>query len=299
MPTPSKGPRLGGSPQHERLILANLAQSLFEHGRITTTETKAKRLRPVAEKLITSAKRGTLHARREVMKVIRDKDVVHKLFAEIGPAMATREGGYLRIVKQLPRKGDNAPMAIIEIITEETVTAQASRTTRRAASQRAAANTDTTSATRRRRGAKAADSAAVTEAAAVEDATPIADEDAADRESASDQVVEAAVEAPAEGAVEVTDAAADDALADDTVVVEESAATEEAPYGEGSHAALDDDSAPEGFPIKGNEDSKLYHVPDSAFYDRTVAEVWFATPEAAEAAGFALPKSQQEDADSE
>src|SRR6478735_8138903 len=138
MPTPSKGPRLGGSPQHERLILANLAQSLFEHGRITTTETKAKRLRPVAEKLITQAKRGTLHARREVMKTIRDKGVVHKLFAEIGPALATREGGYLRIVKVLPRKGDNAPMAIIEIITEETVSSQASRATRTAASRRTA-----------------------------------------------------------------------------------------------------------------------------------------------------------------
>ena len=127
MPTPSKGPRLGGSPAHERLILANLAQSLFEHGRITTTETKAKRLRPVAEKLITSAKRGTLHDRREVLKTIRDKDVVHKLFAEIGPSFATRDGGYIRIVKTLPRKGDNAPMAIIELIDEETVTAAAAR----------------------------------------------------------------------------------------------------------------------------------------------------------------------------
>ena len=290
MPTPSKGPRLGGSPQHERLILANLAQSLFEHGRITTTETKAKRLRPVAEKLITSAKRGTLHARREVMKIIRDKDVVHKLFAEIGPAMATREGGYLRIVKQLPRKGDNAPMAIIEIITEETVSTQASRATRRSASQRSAATTDTAPA-RGRRKAAATTGDAVAASAAVEDATPVADEDAADRESASDQVVEAAVEAPAEGAADVA--------TDADVVVEESAATEDAPYGEGSHAALDDDSAPDGFPIKGNEDSKLYHVPDSSFYDRTIAEVWFATAEAAEAAGFALPKSQQDDADSE
>ena len=134
MPTPTKGPRLGGSPAHERLILANLAQSLFEHGKITTTEAKAKRLRPLAEKLITSAKRGTLHSRREVMKVISDKNVVHTLFAEIAPAVANRPGGYTRIVKLLPRKGDNAPMAIIEIITEETVTSAASRMARRAAS---------------------------------------------------------------------------------------------------------------------------------------------------------------------
>jgi large subunit ribosomal protein L17 len=133
MPTPTKGPRLGGSPAHERLILANLAQSLFEHGRISTTETKAKRLRPYAEKLITAAKRGDLHHRREVMKVIRDKNVVHKLFAEIGPSFETREGGYTRITKTGARKGDNAPMAIIELVSEETVSAAASRVTRRAA----------------------------------------------------------------------------------------------------------------------------------------------------------------------
>ncbi len=140
MPTPSKGPRLGGSPAHERLILANLAQSLFEHGKITTTETKAKRLRPLAEKLITSAKRGTLHSRREVMKVIRDKNVVHILFADIAPAVASRAGGYTRIVKVMPRKGDNAPMAIIEIITEETVTSAASRMARRASSSVGSSN---------------------------------------------------------------------------------------------------------------------------------------------------------------
>jgi len=115
MPTPTKGPRLGGGPAHERLMLANLATSLFEHDRITTTEAKAKRLRPLAEKLITFAKRGDLHARRQVMSVIRDKDVVHKLFADIGPKMAERPGGYTRIIKIGPRKGDNAPMAVIEI----------------------------------------------------------------------------------------------------------------------------------------------------------------------------------------
>ncbi|MEG3615898.1 MULTISPECIES: 50S ribosomal protein L17 [Isoptericola] len=118
MPTPTKGPRLGGSPAHERLMLANLATALFEHGRITTTETKAKRLRPVAERLITFAKRGDLHARRRVQTVVRDKSVVHTLFTEIAPAMAERNGGYTRITKVGNRKGDNAPMAVIELVTE-------------------------------------------------------------------------------------------------------------------------------------------------------------------------------------
>ncbi len=118
MPTPTKGPRLGGGPAHERLILANLATSLFEHKRITTTETKAKRLRPLAERLITFAKRGDLHARRRVMTVVKDKSVVHVLFTEIAPAVAERQGGYTRITKIGPRKGDNAPMAVIELVLE-------------------------------------------------------------------------------------------------------------------------------------------------------------------------------------
>lgn len=118
MPTPTKGPRLGGGPAHERLILANLSTQLFEHGRITTTETKAKRLRPVAERLITFAKRGDLAARRRVMTVVRDKSVVHTLFTEIAPQMAERNGGYTRITKVGNRKGDNAPMAVIELVTE-------------------------------------------------------------------------------------------------------------------------------------------------------------------------------------
>jgi large subunit ribosomal protein L17 len=125
MPTPTKGPRLGGSPAHERLMLANLATSLFEHGRITTTEAKAKRLRPLAEKLVTMAKRGDLHARRQVMTTIRDKSVVHHLFAEIGPRFGNRPGGYTRIVKIGPRKGDNAPMAIIELVEGLTVAQEA------------------------------------------------------------------------------------------------------------------------------------------------------------------------------
>jgi large subunit ribosomal protein L17 len=118
MPTPTKGPRLGGGPAHERLILANLATQLFEHGRITTTETKAKRLRPLAERLITFAKRGDLHARRRVLTVVKDKSVVHTLFTEIAPAVAEREGGYTRITKIGPRKGDNAPLAVIELVLE-------------------------------------------------------------------------------------------------------------------------------------------------------------------------------------
>lgn len=118
MPTPTKGPRLGGGPAHERLILANLATALFEHKRITTTEAKAKRLRPLAERLVTFAKRGDLHARRRVLTVVKDKSVVHELFVEIAPQMAERQGGYTRITKVGPRKGDNAPMAVIELVLE-------------------------------------------------------------------------------------------------------------------------------------------------------------------------------------
>ena len=118
MPKPKKGPRLGGSPAHQRLMLSNLATALFEHGRITTTETRARLLRPVAEKLITKAKRGDLHNRREVLKTVRDKSVVHTLFTEIAPTFSERPGGYTRITKIGPRKGDNAPMAVIELVTE-------------------------------------------------------------------------------------------------------------------------------------------------------------------------------------
>ncbi|NUP30133.1 MAG: 50S ribosomal protein L17 [Streptomycetaceae bacterium] len=121
MPKPAKGARLGGGPAHERLLLSGLATALFEHGRITTTEAKARRLRPVAEKLITKAKRGDLHARRQVLTVVRDKSVVHTLFEEIGPRYANRPGGYTRITKVGNRKGDNAPMAVIELVEALTV----------------------------------------------------------------------------------------------------------------------------------------------------------------------------------
>jgi len=140
MPTPTKGPRLGGGSSHERIILANLATALFEHGHITTTLAKAKRLRPVAERLVTKAKRGDLHARRQVMTVVRDKTVVHGLFTEIGPRYANRPGGYTRIVKLGPRKGDNAPMAVIELVEAlaEQVVAEARGATKRGAKERAA-----------------------------------------------------------------------------------------------------------------------------------------------------------------
>lgn len=141
MPTPTKGARLGGSPAHQRLMLANLATALFEHGRITTTETKAKRLRPFAERLVTKAKRDDLASRRRVAAVIKDPTVVHELFTEIAPGYAGRPGGYTRITKIGPRKGDNAPMAVIELVeplAEETV-AEATAATKRAAKEAAAA----------------------------------------------------------------------------------------------------------------------------------------------------------------
>jgi large subunit ribosomal protein L17 len=138
MPTPTKGPRLGGSPSHEKLILANLATELFRHGKIKTTETKAKRLRPLAEQLITKAKRGDLHARRRVLTVVKDKDVVYALFEQIAPRYGNRPGGYTRITKTGPRKGDAAPMAVIELVEELEVvatTAPAKKAARKAAAQ--------------------------------------------------------------------------------------------------------------------------------------------------------------------
>src|SRR5437764_11884297 len=137
MPKPTKGPRLGGSSCHQKALLANLATSLFEHGRIKTTEPKARALRPYAEKLITHAKKGTLHNRREVLKKIRDKDIVHALFEEIGPFYSDRNGGYTRIIKVEARKGDNAPMAVIELVREKTVTSEADRARRVKSSKKA------------------------------------------------------------------------------------------------------------------------------------------------------------------
>jgi large subunit ribosomal protein L17 len=173
MPKPTKGPRLGGSSAHQKAILANLATALFEHGRIKTTEPKARALRPYAEKLITHAKKGTLHNRREVLKKIRDKDVVHALFAEIGPHFADRNGGYTRIIKVENRKGDNAPMAVIELVREKTVTSEADRARRVGASKAAAKPAPEAAA--------AAPQAAV-EPEAVADVEP-AEADAADAEA--------------------------------------------------------------------------------------------------------------------
>jgi large subunit ribosomal protein L17 len=133
MPTPTKGARMGGSPAHQKHMLANLAASLFEHGKITTTEARARRLRPYAEKLITFAKRGDMHARRQVLTVVPDKGIVHSLFTEIGPSFADRPGGYTRITKIGHRKGDAAPMAVIELVREEVGAAKPRRRTRRSA----------------------------------------------------------------------------------------------------------------------------------------------------------------------
>jgi large subunit ribosomal protein L17 len=138
MPTPTKGARMGGSPAHQKHMLANLAASLFEHGKITTTEARARRLRPYAEKLITFAKRGDMHARRQVLTVVTDKGIVHNLFTEIGPAMADRPGGYTRITKIGHRKGDAAPMAVIELVRDEVGASRPRRRTRRPAAAAAA-----------------------------------------------------------------------------------------------------------------------------------------------------------------
>jgi large subunit ribosomal protein L17 len=256
MPKPKKGPRLGGSPAHQRLIVSNLATQLFEHGRITTTEAKARVLRPVAEKLITKAKRGDLHNRREVLKTVRDKTVVHVLFTEIAPTFAERPGGYTRITKIGYRKGDNAPMAVIELVTE--------------AYQPKAARTDKKTA------AKKAGATKTTPAKAEE--KPV-DEAPADETEAVADPVEASAEA-----IDVEPATEVEGVDDD--VFEETQGGVSGKYA-GSHVPLEDESqAPEGFPVKGNEDSMKFHEPDGQWYEQTVAEVWFDSVESAEAAGF-------------
>ncbi|HLP23439.1 MAG TPA: 50S ribosomal protein L17 [Microbacteriaceae bacterium] len=200
MPKPTKGPRLGGGPAHERLMLANLAAALFTHKSITTTETKAKRLRPVAERLITFAKRGDLHARRRVLSTIGDKTVVHVLFTEIAPLLAEREGGYTRIVKIGNRKGDNAPMAVIELVLEPVV----KKPSLKKADAKVAA--DKAAVEKAKEDAKAAKAAAAAEAAEAAEAE-VVEADAAEApaeaaEVAAEAPVEEAAEAPAEEAAE-------------------------------------------------------------------------------------------------
>jgi large subunit ribosomal protein L17 len=215
MPKPTKGPRLGGSSSHQKAILANLATSLFEHGRIKTTEPKARALRPYAEKLITHAKKGTLHNRREVLKKIRDKDVVHILFAEIGPFFADRNGGYTRIIKVEARKGDNAPMAVIELVREKTVTSEANRARRAAASKKAAP-------------AMAEETTASDEALAEE--TTASDEALAEETTASDEAL----------AEEQTNL--DEVKAEDAAIEEAQAAEAEAEAPEAEKADSDEDA---------------------------------------------------------
>ena len=209
MPTPTKGPRLGGGPAHERLLLANLATQLFAHRRITTTETKAKRMRPLAERLITFAKRGDLAARRRVMTVVRDKGVVHELFTEIAPVMAERQGGYTRITKIGNRKGDNAPMAVIELVLEplsakKATVREAEAATRRSASAPARAGATSAAAG----GATAADAAPV---AADPVSEPVVDDAVA---TPAEAIADAAAE-PAEAASPVAAAEADAAASTD------------------------------------------------------------------------------------
>ena len=212
MPTPTKGRRLGGSPAHQRHILANLATALFEHGKITTTEAKARRLRPFAERLITFAKRGDLHARREVLTVVTDRGVVHTLFTEIGPSFAARDGGYTRITKIGPRKGDNAPLAVIELVPEEATASPRRRRARRAQpaaaprAARPAADTAAAEETAAEDTATAEDTAAVEDTAATED-TAGAEDTAED--TAEDEAGDTAAEAEAPDAAE--DAAGEDA----------------------------------------------------------------------------------------
>ena len=217
MPTPTKGRRLGGSSAHQRLIMANLATALFEHGKITTTEAKARRLRPYAERLITFAKRGDLHARREVLTVVTDKDVVHVLFTDIGPRFATRQGGYTRITKIGPRKGDNAPLAVIELVEEEATAAPS----RRRRARRAPARTSRPKA----------EEAAPAEAAEEQDA-------AAEHEAAAEEHEAAAEYEAAEDDADAEAAAAEDATAED-MAAEDSAAGEPADEDAGDDAEED------------------------------------------------------------
>jgi large subunit ribosomal protein L17 len=220
MPTPTKGHRLGGSPAHQRHMMANLATALFEHGKITTTEARARRLRPLAERLITFAKRGDLHARRQVLTVVTDKTVVHNLFAEIGPSFASRDGGYTRITKVGPRKGDNAALAVIELVREEAEPKTRRRRARRAPAPAVAGRPGRGAAAAAATGAAAG---AVTEDAVTEDAVT---EDAVTADAVTEDAVtdEAATD---EAVTADTDAADTDAADDEAADTDAAAATDE------------------------------------------------------------------------
>jgi large subunit ribosomal protein L17 len=221
MPTPTKGPRLGGSPAHQRHILSNLAIALFEHGRITTTHAKARKLRPVAERLITFAKKGDLHARRQVLTVLPDKTVVHTLFTEIGPAYATRQGGYTRIIKIGPRKGDNAPMAVIELVEELTsvvAEAEKARGTRVAAKKAPAGRTKEIAEDAAAESPTAAAVATTAEEEATSDAVDetadVAADEASDEVGGEAEVAELS-ESDASDAADAVEASADEPAADE------------------------------------------------------------------------------------
>jgi large subunit ribosomal protein L17 len=217
MPAPTKGARLGGSPAHQRLIMANLATQLFEHGRIVTTEAKAKRLRPLAEKLITKAKRGDIHSRRLVLMTVRDKGVVHTLFTEIAPSLADREGGYTRITKVGPRKGDNAPMALIELVQESVEDSR--KANAKLAAPAAAKKAPAKKAAKSSSAASAAPAAPVAPAALVAaDAEPEAEE------SPAEKLVEETGEL--EDATAADEQPSDDSVAEEAAVVNDDEAAE-------------------------------------------------------------------------
>ena len=259
MPTPTKGARLGGSAAHQKIILANLATQLFEHGKITTTEAKARRLRPLAEKLITKAKRGDIHSRRLVLTTVKDKGVVHVLFTEIAPTFAEREGGYTRITKIGPRKGDNAPMAVIELVTESVE--------------------DSRKANAKTAGPARSSSARKAPAKTAAPAPPLR------LRRPADSPVE---ESPAEELVGDTEER-DEATSEQEQPSDDTSAEEAAEYGEGSYRGSE---PPAGYDIKGNENSMKYHTPESPYYDQTIAEVWFNT-----AGGAVRPPASRRPAD--
>jgi large subunit ribosomal protein L17 len=256
MPTPTKGARLGGSPAHQKIILANLATQLFEHGKITTTEAKARRLRPLAEKLITKAKRGDIHSRRLVLTTVKDKGVVHVLFTEIAPTFADRDGGYTRITKIGPRKGDNAPMAVIELVTESVEESKKANAKSVAPARKSAA---------KKAPAKATASGAATPAA-----------------PAAHAASEPAEESPAEELVGDTEER-DESTSEEQAPSDDTSEEEATSYGEGSFRGAE---PPTGYDIKGNENSMKYHTLESPYYEQTIAEVWFNSEQAAEDAGF-------------